>query len=141
MVLTGGTTAEQIYPRLAGKRDWAGVTFAFSDERCVPPDDAASNYGMARRLFLDPAGATHVLRMQGELPPEQAAAAYSSEVAPLAERGFDLMLLGMGADNHIGALSPHSPAAANPGCGAKQWKMNADSSEPGSPRTMSLAAS
>ena len=58
MVLTGGTTAERVYPRLAGKRaDWSNVGFAFSDERCVPPDDAASNYGMAKRLFLDAAAA------------------------------------------------------------------------------------
>ncbi len=110
VVLTGGTTAEKIYPMLAPKRDWSGVTFAFSDERCVGPGDPASNYGMARRLFLDPAGANSIHRMKGELDPPAAAAAYSDEIAGLVHRGFDLLLLGMGADAHIGALYPGSLA-------------------------------
>lgn len=110
MVLTGGTTAEKIYPILAAKRDWSGVTFAFSDERCVGPDDPASNYGMARRLLLDPAGASSVHRMKGELDPPAGAAAYSDEISDLVHHGFDLLLLGMGADAHVGALYPGSDA-------------------------------
>jgi 6-phosphogluconolactonase len=110
LVLTGGTTAEKIYPVLAAKRDWTGVTFAFSDERCVGPDDPASNYGMARRLLLDAAEVRSVHRMKGELEPSSGAADYSSEIAPLVHHGFDLLLLGMGADAHVGALYPGSPA-------------------------------
>lgn len=110
VVLTGGTTAEKIYPMLAAKRDWSSVTFAFSDERCVGPDDPASNYGMARRLLLDPAGASSVHRMKGELDPPVGAAAYSDEISSLVHHGFDLLLLGMGADAHIGALYPGSEA-------------------------------
>lgn len=111
LVLTGGTTAERIYPRLAGKRaDWSNVEFAFSDERCVPPDDANSNYGMARRLFLDAASPGTVNRMKGELPPDEGAADYHGQMAPLVAHGFDLLLLGMGADAHVGALYPGSPA-------------------------------
>jgi 6-phosphogluconolactonase len=67
LVLTGGTTAETIYPHLQGhKEDWAGVQIAFSDERCVPPDHAASNYGMAKRLLLDGAEPAAVLRETSE---------------------------------------------------------------------------
>lgn len=110
LVLTGGTTAEKIYPRLAGKRPWSNVDFTFSDERCVPPDDVASNYGMARRLFLEAADATTVHRMKGELPPEEGAADYDRTLQPIVHHGFDLMLLGMGADNHVGALFPGSDA-------------------------------
>lgn len=111
LVLTGGTTAEKIYPRLAGKRDgWANVSFAFSDERCVPPGDPASNFGMAKRLFLDAADPGRVLRMKGELSPEEGAADYAQQIRDLAHVGFDLLLMGMGADNHIGALYPGSPA-------------------------------
>ncbi len=110
LVLTGGTTAERIYPRLAGKRDWSNVEFVFSDERCVPPDDPASNYGMARRLFLDAADAGTVHRMKGELPPPDGAADYDREMRGPVAHGFDLMLLGVGADAHIGALYPGSPA-------------------------------
>ncbi|MGH2736575.1 MAG: 6-phosphogluconolactonase [Actinomycetota bacterium] len=109
-VITGGGTAEMLYPELVR----SGVTLAgkqvfFSDERCVPPDDEHSNYGLARRTLLDPAGADAVHRMRGEDPPLQAANAYHDEVLALAD-GFDLMLLGMGEDNHIAACFPHSPA-------------------------------
>lgn len=111
LVLTGGTTAEKVYPRLAGKRgDWSNVTFAFSDERCVPPDAPESNYGMAKRLFLDAADPGPVLRMKGELPPDKGAADYDRDIRALVHQGFDLLLLGMGADAHVGALSPDSPA-------------------------------
>jgi 6-phosphogluconolactonase len=111
LVLTGGTTAETIYPQLQGlKDDWSAVRIAFSDERCVPPDHAASNYGMAKRLLLDGAEPGEVVRMRGELAPPMGAATYHDAVHPLVEAGFDLLLLGMGADAHIGAMFPGSPA-------------------------------
>ena len=33
--------------------DWRGATLWFGDERCVPPDDERSNYGMAKEALLD----------------------------------------------------------------------------------------
>jgi 6-phosphogluconolactonase len=114
LVLTGGSTAHEVYPHLGGmKHDWEEVEIAFSDERCVPPDDIASNYGMAKRLLLDAAGPGHVHRIRGELPPERAALEYANDVRALADRGFDVLLLGMGEDCHIGALFPGSPALAS----------------------------
>jgi len=111
LVLTGGRVAKSIYPHLAGRRsDWAGTQIAYSDDRCVPPDDPASNYGMTKRLFLDAAEGVTVHRIKGELPPEQAAAKYAEAIRPLVHHGFDLLLLGMGADAHIGAMFPGSPA-------------------------------
>lgn len=120
LVLTGGTTFEPLLPQFAAKKpDWTGVEIAFSDERCVPPDHAASNYGMARRLLLDTIEPGKVHRMKGELEPPQGAAEYHLSVAQLVERGFDLLLLGMGADAHIGALYPGSPAlGATTNCAA-----------------------
>jgi 6-phosphogluconolactonase len=111
IVLTGGTTAEKIYRPLAE----TGILLTdkdvfFSDERCVPPDDDASNYAMAHRTLLEEADANWVHRMLVELPPDQAAADYSEEVRAVVPNGFDLLLLGMGADCHIGAMSPGSPA-------------------------------
>lgn len=110
LVLTGGSTVEPIYPRLAAKRDWSDVAIGFSDERCVPPDDPSSNYGMARRLFIDAAEPAAVHRMKGEMPPEAGAADYAEQMRPHVARGFDLLLLGMGADCHVGAIFPSSPA-------------------------------
>ena len=112
LVLTGGTTARRIYGSLA---DFAPARLGeldilFSDERCVPPDHEESNFLMASRLLLDPIGAQRVHRMRGEDPPEEAAAAYDAAVRPVVERRLDLVLLGMGADAHVGAMFPGSPA-------------------------------
>ncbi|MGH2754389.1 MAG: 6-phosphogluconolactonase [Actinomycetota bacterium] len=114
LVLTGGGTAQEVYPHLGGmKHDWDAVEVAFSDERGVPPDDLASNYGMAKRLLLDAAIPGHVHRMRGEIPPEHAAVEYSAAMRPLVDKGFDVLLLGMGSDCHIAALFPGSPALAS----------------------------
>lgn len=109
--LTGGTTAEKVYRPLAeAGAGWSGCEVFFSDERCVPPDDDESNYGMATRLLLDFVRPKKVHRMRGEDDPQRAASAYSNEIADEARRGFDLVLLGMGADCHVAALFPGSPA-------------------------------
>jgi 6-phosphogluconolactonase len=111
VVLTGGTTAEAIYRPLAEMNaGWSGAEIFFSDERCVPPDDDASNFKMASRTLLDHVGPGAVHRMPGELDPGEGAARYSSEIGDAAAAGFDLVLLGMGADCHIGAMFPGSPA-------------------------------
>jgi 6-phosphogluconolactonase len=111
LVLTGGTTALSVYEALAQRSvDLSGLEIFFSDERCVPPTDEASNYRMAKRAFLDGAGVANVHRMRGEDPPDEAAAAYDREITPFGDLGFDLVLLGMGADCHIGAIYPGSPA-------------------------------
>ncbi len=47
--------------------------------------------------------------MRGEDPPDEAAHAYHEEISYHVERGFDLVLLGMGADAHVGAMAPGSP--------------------------------
>ena len=112
LVLTGGGTAEKIYPEF--HPDLSGVDIFFSDERCVPPDHEASNFALAHRLLLDRSGAVRVHRMRGEESPIQAARTYHDELVPAVEIGFDLMVLGMGDDNHIAALFPDSAALINP---------------------------
>jgi 6-phosphogluconolactonase len=107
LVVTGGTTAARVYPDLSPAAD--DLDIFFSDERCVPPDDDASNFKMANEALLSRSSA-RVHRMLGELDPDEAAARYHQEIAPFVERGLDLMLLGMGADCHIGALFPGAPA-------------------------------
>jgi 6-phosphogluconolactonase len=110
VVLTGGTTAEKVYGPLGDLGvDWSNTDILFSDERCVPPRDDSSNFGMVDRLLPGLDGA-RIHRMHGEDDPQAAARAYSDEIRPLVDAGLELMLLGMGADGHICALFPGSPA-------------------------------
>jgi 6-phosphogluconolactonase len=108
VVVTGGTTAAKIYEHLDPFR-WDGIDVFFSDERCVPPDHAESNFKMATDLFLGVSGAK-VHRMEGELEPLEAARRYHDEIQPFVAEGMGLLLLGMGADCHVGALYPYSDA-------------------------------
>ncbi len=113
VALAGGNTPRATYARLArpdlgAHIPWGRVQILFGDERCVPPDDPASNYRMAREAWLDAAGApsTSVRRVRGELAPEAAVADYAAVVgtAPL-----DLVLLGIGSDGHTASLFPGGP--------------------------------
>jgi len=112
IVLTGGGMAANLYPKL--NLDLSNIDVYFSDERCVPPDHEASNFALADRTLLDRSGPGRVHRMRGEDSPVHAARSYHEELTPAVERGFDLMLLGMGDDNHIAALFPNSAALINP---------------------------
>ena len=116
IVLTGGSTARLAYERLAARDvDWSRCTLWFSDERCVPPDDERSNYGMARDALFDrlPGEAPDVRRIPGELGPDAGAAAYETELRAAFGEGiprFDLVLLGLGPDGHCASLFPGDPA-------------------------------
>jgi 6-phosphogluconolactonase len=111
LVLTGGTTAMKVYPLLRMEHgvDWARLVVLFSDERCVPPHEEASNYRMAHTLLPEVESA-QVRRMRGEDDPDIAASEYHSAIEEDVRSGLDLLLLGMGADCHIGAMFPGSPA-------------------------------
>ena len=114
VALAGGSTPKGAYELLAtpawrDRVDWTRVRFFFGDERCVPPDDEASNYRMARLAFGDvmtSAGA--VFRMRGEDEPAMAARAYADVLR--SELGdapvFDLIMLGLGPDGHTASLFP-----------------------------------
>ena len=111
MVLTGGSAAELVYPHLARRKSpWRGIKLYFSDERSVGPEDPNSNFGLVRRTLLSDIRPASVHRMHGEQVPEAAASAYQLVIAPVVERGIDLMLLGVGADAHIAGLFPGSRA-------------------------------
>ncbi|MDQ3661315.1 MAG: 6-phosphogluconolactonase [Actinomycetota bacterium] len=110
IILTGGTTAADVYSLLPRRCFRPGASVFFSDERCVPPDHESSNYAMATaKLSLEGDDRIVVHRMRGEDDPRHAAAGYHDAIAPLAGPGIDVALLGLGADCHIAALFPGSP--------------------------------
>jgi 6-phosphogluconolactonase len=118
VALAGGSTPRATYALLAAApfRDqvnWCRVEFYFGDERCVPPDHHDSNFKMAQDTLLSklPITAEQVHRVQGELPPMEAADAYAAELRPLSvPPRFDLILLGMGPDGHTASLFPGTTA-------------------------------
>src|SRR5512136_170133 len=117
IALAGGGTPKPIYARLAAPdyRDrlaWEKVHIFFGDERCVPPDDARSNYRMVREAWLarSPIPAENIHRIHGEDDPGLEALRYEQEIARFyraaAFPAFDLILLGMGDNGHTASLFP-----------------------------------
>lgn len=114
--LSGGATPRGLYERLAAPPHdsavpWSLVQIFWSDERCVPPDDVASNYRTACRTLLAhvPIRAENVHRIRGEDVPALAAEAYERTLrTELRTPGgrIDLILLGLGEDGHTASLFP-----------------------------------
>jgi 6-phosphogluconolactonase len=112
IVLTGGTTPGRAYELAAElEPDWSRAGVWWGDERCVPPDDERSNFGLARRTLFDKLetqpGRVH--RIRGEDDPAVAAASYERE---LRGTTLDLLLLGLGPDGHVASLFPNAPGLA-----------------------------
>ena len=128
VALAGGSTPNALYQLLATdafahRIDWRRVEVYWGDERCVPPDDAASNYRSALEHLLGrvPLAKGNVHRIEGERDPAAAAASYERQLRarfaspsgpPRTAPGsrFDLVLLGLGVDGHTASLFPSSHA-------------------------------
>src|SRR5437868_15222625 len=81
IALSGGKSPELAHETAAKLApDWSNVELWWGDERCVPPDDDRSNYGMAKRTLLDhlQAQPAAVHRVRGEADPEEAAREYDA---------------------------------------------------------------
>jgi 6-phosphogluconolactonase len=122
LCLSGGTTPAATYELLGSKFhfsiDWKEIQFFWGDERCVPPEDAASNYAMTVRTLLSKLTLkpTQVHRIHGEMSPDDAARAYEDELRSHfgVEAGefprFDVVLLGLGDNSHTASLFPGTAA-------------------------------
>lgn len=119
IALSGGNTPRPVYTEFAKSNvPWARVRFTFGDERCVPSDDAQSNYRMARESLFEPAKVPNesILRMCGEGNPAEAAREYEQQLDRAAAGAneeiyrHDLLLLGMGDDGHTASLFPETEA-------------------------------
>jgi 6-phosphogluconolactonase len=115
LALSGGTTAQRSYERLAvdgaEQIDWWAVDVYWTDERCVPPDHADSNERMVRQALLEKVGAANTVHpMRCDEGPDP----YQLKIGELGR--IDLVHLGCGADGHTASLFPDSEAlTADPG--------------------------
>ena len=93
--LSGGSTPTLLFEVLArdyaDKVDWSRVHLYWGDERCVPPEDAESNFGVCKSLLLDkvPIPAANVHRVIGESDPAAEAIRYGEEMKQHCELNSD----------------------------------------------------
>ncbi len=117
VALSGGSTPELLFTVLGGNYaesvDWKYVHFFWGDERCVPPGNPESNFGMAQKEFLGRIDipSINIHRIRGEDDPENEAVRYSDEILMFAANRdglplFDLILLGLGEDGHTASIFP-----------------------------------
>jgi len=122
VALSGGRIAGSLFTALAGlARGTPGILekvhWFWGDERCVPPGDPESNFGLAERLLLGPLSIpeSQIYRVRGEEPPAAAASNAERDLrgfAPGNAQGqpiLDLIFLGMGEDGHVASLFPEEP--------------------------------
>ena len=144
VALSGGRIAQKFFSKVAEQAKAADLSFDpvhffWADERCVPPDNAESNYRIAKELLFEPLkiAENRIHRIRGELSPESAATQAEAELRSVVaqasrlpgmrdsragcateaarEEGgngqpvLDLILLGMGEDGHVASLFPGEP--------------------------------
>jgi 6-phosphogluconolactonase len=120
IALAGGSTPRRAYELVADMRlNWNAVDLWLGDERCVPEDDAHSNYKLVYDTLVagvaDDDYPGSVRRPPGELGPERAAEAFEEELHAafgyeVELPRFDLLLLGLGPDAHTASLFPNDAA-------------------------------
>jgi 6-phosphogluconolactonase len=106
----GGSVAEALFPAFAALAiPWERVHVFFGDERAVPPTDPDSNYGLARRLWLDRVNAQVHPMSTGPGDLDAPAVAYANELRTTLGDPvrLDLALLGVGPDGHVCSLFPN----------------------------------
>jgi 6-phosphogluconolactonase len=117
IALAGGSTPELMYNVLgdhyANEVNWDKSVFFWGDERCVPPGNPESNYGMAFRALIRKINISskNVHRIMGENDPIKEAVRYSDDITANTQNRnglpwFDLVLLGLGDDGHTASIFP-----------------------------------
>jgi 6-phosphogluconolactonase len=126
VALSGGRIAKNLFNEsskllapLAQAGNLKHLHFFWADERCVPPDNAESNFAMAEELCFKPLGVneSQIHRIRGEQDPLAAAAMAEQELRAIAthlnrnQPAIDLIFLGMGEDGHTASLFPQESSS------------------------------
>ncbi|MEJ2105027.1 MAG: 6-phosphogluconolactonase [Ignavibacteriaceae bacterium] len=124
LALSGGSTPKIVFQTLVkdykSKINWNKIHLFWGDERCVPPDDEESNFGMTKKFLLDSISIPeeNIHRIRGENNPDAEAKRYSEEIVkyvPLKKGipSFDIVMLGIGEDGHTASIFPNQMQLLN----------------------------
>ena len=115
LAVAGGRSVVSTFERLAQLTAfaWSNVQIFMTDERLVPLDNPESNFKLVKEKLLDPLLAAGALPEKNVHPfvfnPGAADAGIGAYEAELKQCGgrYDIALLGVGEDGHVGALYPN----------------------------------
>ncbi len=117
LVLSGGNSPLALFDRISEKYsdkiNWKRIHLWWGDERCVQPDNDASNFFHANEHLISKVSipVENIHRIKGEEDPQKEAERYSGEIKKnLNYRGdnpvFDIVILGLGEDGHTASIFP-----------------------------------
>jgi 6-phosphogluconolactonase len=119
LAIPGGSILKMLVgDDILGDEDWTSkTTIAYVNHKCVDMDDGdLATHAKARKLFLDKWTGANTIVLDGTDDGEAEAASYESKMKALSEDElprdksglpvFDLALIGVGDDGHIGSLYP-----------------------------------
>lgn len=109
LVVSGGSTPKPLFQFLSEQQiDWSKVTITLADERCVDPENQASNAKLVKEnLLIGYASSARFIGLFDGGEPhidDQIAAGLKLLTLPR----YDMVILGMGDDGHTASIFPQA---------------------------------